>query len=179
MTPSTKEMLPLRLHLGKVRLTAPAVGELGNGARERSQPGDVEWLVAEALALVEGLRPLIEAVKVRLRAGVPDVYTLGDAVRAVFSETLALADTAASRASDEEASRPPVVGLAELRRATAEARDWTARIVENWPGQDRPFGPFDRDRIDRSYQAIARGEGEDAGDILARLKAGGPLVQGD
>jgi len=181
MTPTTTtEALPLRLHLGKVRLAAPAVAALEGGGA--AQAGDAQWLVAEALALVEGLRPLTEAVKARLRTGGGldlDVYALGDAVRAAFTETLALADAARSAARAAAAAVP---GLDELGRATEEARGWTAAVLENWPRRDRPFEPLtpaDREMIARSRAEIARGEGEDAGDILARLKAGGPLLRGE
>ena len=121
----------------------------------------------------------MEAVKVRLRAGDVDIYTTGDAVRAAIVETLALADRTAAEV-ESLAPGNAVAGLDELRKATAEARGWTATVIENWPKRDRPFlpfGPAERAMAERAYAEFARGEYEYAEDIVARLKAGGPLIK--
>jgi len=172
------ETVPLHLHMGKVRLAEEAVGLVGREEAERAH--DLAALVAEALVLVERLRPLWDSARSRLNGLLllpQQTQQAGEELRQLFGSTLAMADRVLARAATDEAAGRAVADLPRLRQLTEEARAWTTRVLDNWPWPDQPFPPTDQERTDRARERLARGEGEDAGDILARVRSSGPFLK--
>ncbi len=173
------ETLPLHLHLGKVRLTAEAIGLVGREQAKRCQ--DLDELVAEATVLVERMGPLWDRTKGELEGlslSVGEVLEAGVAAREMFTATLEMAAHVAERAESEASTGGTVKGLPRLRQAITEGRDWTRRVLDSWPRPDQLLLPPNAETLRRTRLAQAeRQDGENVRDILARVQAGGALVK--
>jgi hypothetical protein len=173
------ESVLFRLQAGRTRLVFEAVDAWKAGHEEALRALDAEALIAEASQMDDSLRRTWEGVKARAGAGqIKDFQTTGVQLREAFETGIGvmalvadLAQTVARTTGHE------LCGLAELNTAVAEARTWTGRVLDAWPWTDRPWPPLDRAAVEGSRAATERGEGEDITDMLARVKAGGPLVK--
>jgi hypothetical protein len=63
-----------------------------------------------------------------------------------------------------------VTNAARLERDIEEMRSLRKEVIESWRGSDLPPPPVDRKMVEESRAAIARGEGEDIKELIARLE---------
>jgi hypothetical protein len=89
----------------------------------------------------------------------------------------ALARSAAKARAYAVRSGRDVARLSQFEEQAAAFSLWVEECMARLEMLVRTPKPLDRERLARVQAAYARGEGEDAGDILARLKDGGPLVK--
>jgi hypothetical protein len=64
-----------------------------------------------------------------------------------------------------------VANASRLERDIEELRSLRKEVIESWRGSDLPPPPVDRKMVEESRAAIARGEGEDIKDLIARLES--------
>jgi hypothetical protein len=57
------------------------------------------------------------------------------------------------------------------------AKGQAAKVRETLTWMNRPRPPVSEEMLRRSQEALNRGEGEDVGEIIARLQSGGPPVK--
>jgi hypothetical protein len=62
-----------------------------------------------------------------------------------------------------------IVNAAQLESDIADLRKLKADVLEDWPWSDRSLPPVDRQMVQESRAAIARGEGERIEDLIRRL----------
>jgi hypothetical protein len=89
----------------------------------------------------------------------------------------ALARVAVKARTYADRSGREIARLAQLEEQAAAFPLWVQECMARLEILEQPLKPLDREKIDRLRAACARGECEDVGDILARVKAGGPLVK--
>jgi hypothetical protein len=88
-----------------------------------------------------------------------------------------LARQVAAARSHAEASSQEVARLAQLEEQVKAFPQWIEECMARWELLETPRKPLQRDRIAAAQAAFAEGTCEDIGDIVARLRGGGPLVQ--
>jgi len=89
----------------------------------------------------------------------------------------ALARGAAKARLYANQSHREVARLGQFEEQAAAFPLWVEECMARLQLLDGPPKPLDRERLARSQAAYERGQCEDAGDIVARLKEGGPLLK--
>jgi hypothetical protein len=68
-------------------------------------------------------------------------------------------------------------GTADVAARLQTAKELAAQVRETLTWLNLPRPPVNEDMLRRSQESLNRGEGEDVGEIIARLQSGGPLVK--
>jgi hypothetical protein len=80
-----------------------------------------------------------------------------------------------TRAKHPDWAPPP--GAGDVGSRLQIAKEQAAKVRETLTWMNRPRPPVSEEMLRRSQEASKRGEGEDIGEIIARLQSGGPLVK--
>jgi hypothetical protein len=68
-------------------------------------------------------------------------------------------------------------GAADVEARLRTATELAAKVRETLSWMNRPRRPVSEEMLRRSEESLNRGEGEDVGEIIARLQSGGALVK--
>ena len=80
-----------------------------------------------------------------------------------------------TRAKHPDWAEPPEASEMDSRLEIAKGQAAKVREILTWMNRPRPL--VNEEMLRRSQEALSRGEGEDVGEIIARLQSGGPLVK--
>ncbi len=103
----------------------------------------------------------------------PEWYQeIGDSIRVSF-QTLQIQSEALrdGLAADLKRHGYNVERSGELIWAIEELRKLKAEMLKDWPWEDRPFPPLNRQLVQESRAAFVRGEGEFVTDMIRRLES--------
>ena len=135
--------------------------------------------MSDCLRLPEDMERAWKRIRQVITSGAEvDYQATGDTLKETFVRLISLLTAVHSltarvaRTSGHEVERQD-----ELIDALATLRNMETRILSTWPWPDEPFPPFDDARIAAARQEIERGEGEDIGDLMARLGKGEPTCK--
>lgn len=171
-----------RLQEGKLLVLQELIRESGHavaGDGQEELAAFADYLVDEGTGARQSCISLWDYYLTLALAGkVPDRADRGAKLRALLEKAGSALREAAivARALADRAGRP-VARLDKFERQVDEFPSWVEECMLSWEMLGHPRKPLDRDQIARSQEAFRRGEYEDVGDILARLKAGGPLIK--
>lgn len=172
-----------RLHEGKLLALLELVREGDQAAAAGDGPDELaaiaDYLVDEGIGARQSCISIWDYYLALAMAGkFPDRDIRGATLRrllekagSAFREAAAVARGLADRAGRN------VARLEKFERQVEEFPAWVEECMLYWEMLGRPQKPLNRDQVARSREAFRRGECEEAGEILARLKAGGPLVK--
>ena len=171
-----------RLHANKVRGLENLVDSddsLAAMTDEETQAAVADFYISEGMGLRESAMRLWEHNWYGALDGrISDRKDRGAELRASLEQSQRLLQRYAQKA--RELTRHSGEGedrLAEFEEQCKSFRDWIEECMAKWELLDQPRKPLDREMVERSRQAFLRGEYEQIEDILARVKAGGPLVK--
>lgn len=171
--------IPIRLQLweGKIALLARLMRSALSVPLQAALIADMEVLVREAIATAEEAPLAWKAMVDRLiGTTTSNADPLGEAILRYFDSCIRLVEaTLEGVESLVPKARERVAGMDRLEQMLPGLQKLRQRIDSSWPWAVRlvppPVDPEQRKRI------LASGPGEPIGDLLARLKAGGPLVK--
>jgi hypothetical protein len=140
---------------------------------------DAERLIREMLPLPNDYMALWrKTLRDAQQDAVSDLEATGLMIRGVMDRALAVLDLVAVIASRvARQTGHEIEGFDKLRPAREQMRATLDRFSETWPWKDRPWPAADRAALREARERMAHGQGERLADILARVRAGGPLVQ--
>lgn len=172
-------MSDLLFHLqsGKVRNLEETVEVWQMAHAEALRALDAADLVRECLTFSPGLQVVWERAWQDATAGhIRDYQDVGLSLRGLFERTLNVLNRVQWWARNvARETGHPVEGLERLDQDIQGFQRQRDRIVENWPWEDRPWPPLNREMVAESRASSARGEGEDVSTLLDRARAGVPL----
>jgi hypothetical protein len=136
-------------------------------------------LVDEGIGVRQGLRRLWDYHWIMAVAGeIKDRQEHRQNLRALLERGgQALARVAAKARGYADQSGREVARLSQLEEQAAAFPIWILECMARLELLDQPPKPLDREMIARAQEAFRSGACEDVGDILARVRSGGPLVK--
>jgi hypothetical protein len=104
---------------------------------------------------------------------------IGNFLKMLFARAVRLLTNVRSLGLDiAKVTGHEIKGLDELIDALALLKSMQTRILSDWPWPDEPLPAFDLAKIEAARQAVARGEGENVDDLIARIEKGGTADAG-
>jgi hypothetical protein len=138
-----------------------------------------DFIADEAIGLQHALVRFWEYYWTAALAGqIADRKAEGASIRTYLERGASCLERAAAVArKGAEQSSHEVARLNQLEEQCKAFPIWIEECMARWELLDRPVKPLDRDQVKEAHDAFARGEYEPVETMLARVQAGGQLVQ--